>query len=35
MKQSTIEWLISFINAAALAAAVVANFYYHGGRLVW
>lgn len=35
MKQSTIEWLISFATAITLMAAVVANYHYHGGHLVW
>lgn len=29
------DWFISFMAVAAIAAAVVGNYYYHGGHIVW
>lgn len=35
MKQTTTDWLYGLAAAAAIAAAIVFNFFYHGGQIVW
>lgn len=34
-KWYTNDWAAIFMLAAAFAASAVANYYYHGGHIVW
>lgn len=29
------DWTVSFMAVAVMAATAVANYYYHGGHIVW